>query len=58
MTLCSDNHDEVCYEGRYCPACELFQELTSREEDLVKLQRTHDELVEEFKDFQNSIPST
>jgi len=21
MNLCSDGHDEVCYEGRKCPAC-------------------------------------
>jgi hypothetical protein len=21
MTLCDDGHDEVCYEGRFCPAC-------------------------------------
>ena len=21
MNLCSDGHDEVCYEGRNCPVC-------------------------------------
>ncbi len=21
MNLCSDGHDEICYEGRQCPAC-------------------------------------
>lgn len=23
MKLCSENHDEVCYEERKCPMCEL-----------------------------------
>lgn len=23
MKLCSKNHEEVCYESRDCPACEL-----------------------------------
>lgn len=27
MNLCSDGHDEICYTGRKCPACELIKEL-------------------------------
>lgn len=27
MQLCSSGHDEVCYEGRDCPACEKISEL-------------------------------
>lgn len=23
MNLCSDGHEEVCYEGRRCPACDV-----------------------------------
>lgn len=26
MELCSDEHDEVCYESRYCPVCTLKDE--------------------------------
>ena len=26
MNLCSDGHEEVCYEARTCPACEAIQE--------------------------------
>lgn len=33
MNLCSDEHDEVCYEGRYCPACSVRDEM-EREKDL------------------------
>lgn len=27
MTICNKEHDEVCYEGRDCPACEVADEL-------------------------------
>ena len=27
MTLCDNGHDEVCYEGKYCPACKLKDEI-------------------------------
>jgi len=39
MNLCSNNHDEVCYEGRYCPACIIITDLNIAE-DIVKEQRT------------------
>jgi hypothetical protein len=29
MNLCSDGHDEVCYEGRECPVCKLREEMQS-----------------------------
>ena len=39
MNLCAINHDEVCYEGKYCPACVLVEDvlrLTDEVEDLKK----------------------
>jgi hypothetical protein len=27
MELCAKNHDEVCFETRYCPACEAIDAL-------------------------------
>lgn len=31
MNLCSKRHEEVCFEeGRYCPVCELRDELMAR----------------------------
>jgi len=27
MNLCSYGHEEVCYEGRDCPACKILDEL-------------------------------
>ena len=26
MNLCSNNHEEICHEGRHCPVCELIAE--------------------------------
>ncbi len=34
MNLCSDGHDEVCYETRYCPACEIKDDLNIQIEKL------------------------
>ena len=38
MNLCSDGHDEVCFEGRYCPVCEYKGHLeeTQKEIDSIK----------------------
>ena len=27
MNLCSDKHEEVCYEGRVCPVCDVRDDL-------------------------------
>jgi hypothetical protein len=42
MTLCSEGHDEICYEGRECPACLLkedrdwFEEEDSKKDEKIK----------------------
>jgi hypothetical protein len=38
MTLCSDGHDEVCFEGRSCPACELRDEIKELEKKIENLE--------------------
>lgn len=30
MNLCNDDHAEVCYEGRTCPACAVKDELQEK----------------------------
>jgi hypothetical protein len=27
MNLCSEGHDDVCYEGKLCPLCEMREGL-------------------------------
>jgi hypothetical protein len=52
MNLCSDGHDEVCYETRHCPVCEIKDDLNIQIEKLesqigdieVKLLDAQDEL--------------
>jgi predicted RNase H-like nuclease (RuvC/YqgF family) len=34
MNLCSDNHDEVCFESRSCPVCELISDENTKIESL------------------------
>ncbi|MFA6281884.1 MAG: hypothetical protein WCY05_05230 [Candidatus Omnitrophota bacterium] len=34
MNLCSENHDEICFEGRKCPLCEMKDELENEIQDL------------------------
>lgn len=34
MNLCSDSHDEVCYEGRECPACAVIYKMQDEINDL------------------------
>lgn len=30
MRLCSSGHEEVCYDARHCPACEVVDELNGK----------------------------
>ncbi len=45
MNLCSDDHEEVCYEGRTCPVCEVKQE---KEKEIEACQ-------DEIEDLKNTI---
>jgi hypothetical protein len=42
MNICSNNHDEICYEGRYCPVCEYKNHL---EETIYDLDKSQDEIA-------------
>lgn len=26
MNLCDDGHEEVCFDGRHCPVCEIIKD--------------------------------
>lgn len=38
MTICDDDHDEVCYEGRICPMCEKVKEIAILKDDIIGLE--------------------
>jgi hypothetical protein len=39
MNLCSDKHEEVCYEGRHCPVCQKQEEINELEDTVETLQK-------------------
>lgn len=38
MNLCSDNHDEICFEGRTCPLCERLKEIEELKSQVSNLK--------------------
>ena len=51
MNLCSNNHDEICYEGLSCPACELLSEIKDLKNENEDLQKKVDELEDQIDDM-------
>lgn len=43
MNLCSHKHDEVCYEGTFCPCC---IEMEDRDDKIRELEEKITELEE------------
>lgn len=37
MNLCSEGHDEICYEGRRCPVCELKNDFQYQIDEMQKI---------------------
>lgn len=38
MNICGEYHDEVCYEGRICPVCEVIKEKEELQDEVDKLK--------------------
>lgn len=45
MNLCSNGHDEVCFESKNCPVCEME----------VKLKEQISKLEDQIKDLENEV---
>lgn len=54
MTLCSNKHDEICYEVRDCPLCAAID---SRDEEVRDLKSQLSEVEKERDDFQAEFDS-
>jgi hypothetical protein len=50
MNICSNNHDEVCYEGRICPCCELLGIIKKHEDTIYRLE---DEVADLNRELNN-----
>jgi len=44
MNLCSDSHDEVCYETGSCPVCRANEEIKEAHEKIERLKSEIEEL--------------
>ena len=49
MYLCDDGHDEIVYDQRNCPACELVQKISDQEDAIFYLK----EKIKELEDGSN-----
>lgn len=50
MQICNEGHEEVCYESKFCPCCELFEEMGDLKEENEIL---HEKLDEATKPEEN-----
>jgi hypothetical protein len=51
MELCSSGHDEVCYESRTCPACEIKKELETERMEVTALEAVVERLEGEIEEL-------
>jgi len=55
MELCSNGHEEICYEVRFCPLCEMMEEkediIKEKEEVEIKLETLEDKLDEIYDSY-------
>lgn len=49
MTLCTAGHDEICYEGRSCPLCDVIEEMNREisilEEEIKEIHIGYSETI-------------
>ena len=55
MNLCSENHDEICFDGHRCPMCVMRDDmqvtLDNRDKTISYLQSDVKDLEEEVEDL-------
>ena len=54
MNLCSDGHNEVCFEGRNCPVCEAQAEAAGKIEALKREIATLENKLEYFQEIRDA----
>lgn len=42
MNLCSDGHEEICYDSKSCPLCEKIAEMAELQKEINRLQEELD----------------
>jgi len=52
MELCSEGHEEVCFEGRTCPVCEKMDEIKDLENEVEALTTKVENLENDIKEME------
>ena len=55
MELCSDNHEEICYEGKECPLCNVMEKKDELENKIEDLDMKIVELNEKIEGLNDEI---
>jgi len=50
MKLCSNGHDEVCFDCRYCPVCSVSEDVAALEDTINDLENEIEQLEAEIND--------
>ena len=48
MTICSDGHGAIAYDGDDCPLCETIEMLTDRDDDCIRAEERVGEVEAEL----------
>lgn len=57
MNLCSDDHDEVCYDGRLCPLCKVREEMQDIISGLTNRCSDHEATIGELNERIDELES-
>jgi peptidoglycan hydrolase CwlO-like protein len=55
MNLCDDDHEEICYESRNCPCCELKKEIKILEEEISEFNKRIKILDDELNESESQV---
>jgi len=55
MKICSEGHDELVYEGKYCPACQINDQLDDANDDADKLRDEVVDLSEKIDELEDEL---
>jgi polyhydroxyalkanoate synthesis regulator phasin len=52
VELCSNQHQEICFDGRKCPLCVALDEISEQKDDIKELEGKVNDLESEVEDLQ------
>lgn len=55
MNMCSDNHDEIVYDSRFCPVCTALQEIIDLKSSFNLLENDYLQLEEKYEELKDNV---